>query len=149
MLDIVKYRWLLKMEEKKRVFKPALETKVTREDFKRVDALAKAEGVTKSELVREAVLWYLDHKDEIANRSRDTETVKAIKEMTNRVCAMLARQGGIVGTLYELTWMSLPNEEAKRQFQAANSTAKQKMRTRLAKDEKELAEKLGEIVSSK
>ncbi|MBA4049814.1 MAG: hypothetical protein C0464_02265 [Cyanobacteria bacterium DS2.008] len=137
------------MEAKKRVFKPTLETKVTREDFNRVDALAKAEGRTKSELVREAVLWYLDHKEELANKRRDTETVKAIKEMTNRVCAMLARQGGIVGTLYELTWMSLPNEEAKRQFQAANSTAKQKMRTRLAKDEKELAEKLGEIVSSK
>ena len=44
--------------------------------------------------------------------------------------------------------MSLPNEEAKKQFQAANSTAKQKMRTRLEKDEKELAEKLGGIVRS-
>lgn len=42
--------------------------------------------------------------------------------------------------------MSLPNEEARRQFQAANSTAKQKMRTRLEKDEKELAEKLSGVV---
>ena len=70
-----------------------------------------------------------------------------IREMTNRVCGMLARQGGIVGTLYELTWMSLPNEEAKRQFQAANSTAKQKMRTRLDKDEKDLAERLRAVVA--
>ena len=53
------------MEEKKRVFKPTLETKVTREDFKRVDALAKAEGKTKSEVVREALLWYMDHKQEL------------------------------------------------------------------------------------
>jgi predicted DNA-binding protein len=134
------------VEVKKRVFKPTLETKLTREDFNRVDALAKAEGKTKSELVREALLWYLDNKDELANKPRDTETVQAIKEMTNRVCGMLARQGGIVGTLYELTWMSLPNEEAKRQFQAANATAKQKMRNRLEKDEKELAEKLGAVV---
>ena len=137
------------MEEKKRGFKPTLETKLTREDFNRVDAMAKAEGRTKSEIMREALLWYLDHKAELANKPRDTETVLAIKEMTNRVCAMLARQGGQVGTLYELTYMSLPNEEAKKQFQAANSTAKQKMRNRLEKDEKELAEKLGEIVSSK
>jgi hypothetical protein len=136
------------MEEKKRGFKPTLETKLTREDFNRVDAMAKAEGRTKSEIMREALLWYLDHKAELANKPRETETVLAIKEMTNRVCAMLARQGGQVGTLYELTYMSLPNEEAKKQFQAANSTAKQKMRTRLEKDEKELAEKLGGIVRS-
>lgn len=136
------------MEEKKRAFKPTLETKLTREDFNRVDAMAKAEGRSKSEIMREALLWYLDHKAELANKGRDTETVLAIKEMTNRVCAMLARQGGIVGTLYELTYMSLPNEEAKKQFQAANSTAKQKMRNRLEKDEKELAEKLGGIVRS-
>ena len=136
------------MEEKKRGFKPTLETKLTREDFNRVDAMAKAEGRTKSEIMREALLWYHDHKAELANKPRETETVQAIKEMTNRVCAMLARQGGQVGTLYELTYMSLPNEEAKKQFQAANSTAKQKMRTRLEKDEKELAEKLGGIVRS-
>ena len=136
------------MEEKKRGFKPTLETKLTREDFNRVDAMAKAEGRTKSEIMREALLWYLDHKAELASKPRETETVQAIKEMTNRVCAMLARQGGQVGTLYELTYMSLPNEEAKKQFQAANSTAKQKMRTRLEKDEKELAEKLGGIVRS-
>jgi hypothetical protein len=136
------------MEEKKRGFKPTLETKLTREDFNRVDAMAKAEGRTKSEIMREALLWYLDHKAELANKPRETETVQAIKEMTNRVCAMLARQGGQVGTLYELTYMSLPNEEAKKQFQAANSTAKQKMRTRLEKDEKDLAEKLGGIVRS-
>lgn len=136
------------MEEKKRGFKPTLETKLTREDFNRVDAMAKAEGRTKSEIMREALLWYLDHKAELANKPRETETVQAIKEMTNRVCAMLARQGGQVGTLYELTYMSLPNEDAKKQFQAANSTAKQKMRTRLEKDEKELAEKLGGIVRS-
>lgn len=134
------------MNEKKRIFKPTLETKVTREDFQRVDTLAKAQGKTKSEIVREALLWYLEHKEELANKPRETETVQAIREMTNRVCGMLARQGGIVGTLYELTWMSLPNEEARKQFQEANVTAKQKMRTRLEKDEKELAERLKQVV---
>jgi predicted DNA-binding protein len=133
-------------ETKKRTFKPTLETKVTREDFQRVDLLAKAEGKTKSELVREALLWYLEHKEEIANKPRETETVLAIKEMTNRVCGMLARQGAAIGTLYELTWMGLPDEPAKRQFESAVSTAKQKMRNRLDKDERALAEKLGEIV---
>jgi hypothetical protein len=134
------------VETKKRIFKPTLETKLAREDFNRVEAIAKAEGKTKSELLREALLWYLDHKAEIANKPRESETVQAINEMTNRICAMLARQGAISGTLYELTWMSLPNKEAQEQFQAANMAAKQKMRNRLEKDEKELAARLGAVV---
>ena len=135
-------------EKKKRIFKPTLETKVTREVFQQVEILAQAEEKTKSEFLREALLWYLEHKEEIANKPRETETVLAIKEMTNRVCAMLARQGTAIGTLYELTWMGLPDELAKSQFEAAVSTAKQKMRTRMDKDERALAEKLGEIVRS-
>jgi len=67
------------VEPKKREFKPTLETKLTREDFMRVDALAKAERKSKSELVREAVLWYLEHKDELASKQRETETVLAIR----------------------------------------------------------------------
>ncbi len=51
------------LESKKRTFNPKVETKLTRQDFKRVDDLATMEGKTKSEVVREAVLFYLAHKD--------------------------------------------------------------------------------------
>ena len=95
-------------EAKKRIFKPTLKTKLAREDFQRVDLLAKAEG-KKSEVVREAVLWYLEHKDELANKPREVKTVLAIKEMTNRI-AECGEARRIVGTLYELTWMGLPDE---------------------------------------
>ena len=65
----------------------------------------------------------------------------------DRICGMLARQGAALGTLYELTWMSLPNEDAREQFRAAVTTAKQKMRNRLEKDERDLAEQLKRAVS--
>lgn len=134
-------------ENKKRKFKPTVETKLAQADSNRVAELARAEGKTKSEVVREAVLWYLDHKEELANRDRETQIAKEIKAMTDRVCGMLARQGAALGTLYELTWMSLPNEDAKEQFRAAVTTAKQKMRNRLEKDERDLAEQLKRAVS--
>jgi hypothetical protein len=41
------------VEGKRRVFKPKLETKVRREEFQKVSALAAMEGKTKSEVVRE------------------------------------------------------------------------------------------------
>lgn len=134
-------------ENKKRKFKPTVETKLAQADSNRVAELARAEGKTKSEVVREAVLWYLDHKKELANRDRETQIAKEIKAMTDRVCGMLARQGAALGTLYELTWMSLPNEDAREQFRAAVTTAKQKMRNRLEKDERDLAEQLKRAVS--
>ncbi len=132
----------------KRVFLPTLETKVTREDFIRVDRLAQAEGRSKSEILREALLQYLERKDAPVAAAREAETVKAINAMTNRICAMLARQGATVGTLYELTWMNLGKDKAAQaQFHEALTKAKQKMRTRLEKDEKELAEQLKEMLS--
>lgn len=134
-------------EAKKRKFKPTVETKLAQADSNRVGELARAEGKTKSEVVREAVLWYLDHKEELANRDREAQIAKEIRAMTDRVCGMLARQGAAVGTLYELTWMSLPNEDARNQFTAAVTTAKQKMRNRLEKDERDLAEQLKRVVS--
>lgn len=128
--------------KKKQVFNPRVETRLAREDFKKLDAMAHAEGVSKSQIVRDAVLHYLDNRDAIAARPRESEVARAINEMTNRICGMLARQGATVGTLYELAWMSLPNEEARQAFNSAVNTAKQKMRNRLDKDEKELAEKV-------
>jgi len=130
------------VEKKKRVFNPKIESRLASEDFKRLEAMAHAEGVSMSQVVRDAVLHYLDNREAIAARPRESEVARAINEMTNRICGMLARQGATVGTLYELAWMSLPNEEARQAFNSAVNTAKQKMRNKLDKDERELAEKV-------
>ena len=81
------------VEAKRRVFKPKVETKLRREDFQRVEDLAKQEKKTKSEVVRDAVLWYLEHQEQIKNEPRDSVMAEAIEAMANRVCAMLAKQG--------------------------------------------------------
>ncbi|MGD9683518.1 MAG: ribbon-helix-helix protein, CopG family, partial [Candidatus Obscuribacterales bacterium] len=97
------------MATQKRAFNPKIESRLASEDFKRLEAMAQAQGVSKSQIVRDAVLHYLDNRDAIAARPRESEVARAINEMTNRICGMLARQGATVGTLYELAWMSLPN----------------------------------------
>ena len=128
-------------ESKKRVFKPKLETKVRREDFQRVNDLAKVEGKTKSEVVREAVLWYLDNQEQLKNEPRETAIALEIEGMTNRICAMLARQGRQIGTVYELTYnnMSL-TKEGKAAFEAAANTAKQKHARRVQEEERDVVE---------
>lgn len=129
------------VEAKKRVFMPKVETKLTRQDFKRVDDLAKTEGKTKSEVVREAVLWYLDHVDDLRNERRDTLIAQSIDGMANRVCAMLARQGRQIGTLFELTHSQMSRtKEGRASFDAAASTANQKQNRAVTKDERELVD---------
>lgn len=136
------------MTQKKREYNPRVETRLAKADFKRLDELANLEGVSKSQVVRDAVLHYLDLQDAERAKPREAEIARAINEMTNRVCGMLARQGAVVGTLYELTWMNLPdNEEARKTFHSAATNAKQKMRKRLTDDEKKMAEKMKGVVA--
>jgi Arc/MetJ-type ribon-helix-helix transcriptional regulator len=127
-------------ETKKRVYSPKVETRLTRADITRLDESAKTAKKNRSDFVRQALLWYLDNLEKLEHDQRETEVAKAMKYATDqhvkainsgveRICKMLARQGAAIGTLYELSWMALPDDEnAKMAFEAAGNTAKQKMR---------------------
>lgn len=115
-------------------------------DQKRLDALAKKDGKTKTELAREALLWYLEQRENEQNLERDSAYARSINEMTNRICGMLARQGTALGVLYEVTWRSLPDDQSKMAFEAIVSEVKGKQRKRLDEDEKILVEKMRKVV---
>lgn len=134
-------------EVQKRKFDPKIETRVRREEFRKVEELAKEEGKSKSEVLREALLWYLDNREQLKNQDRETLTVKAINAMSNRLAAMIARLSRIDGTLFELTYASMnTTDEGKAAFEAALAKAKQKMANSLDQDERELAEKTKRII---
>lgn len=146
---------------KKRVYSPKVETRLTRADINRLDEAAKTAAKTRSDFVRQAVLWYLDNQENLEHDKRETEVAKAMRYATDqhvkainsgveRICKMLARQGAAIGTLYELSWMALPDDEnAKMAFEAAANTAKQKMRKHVERDEAELSEKMKKVVTGK
>jgi hypothetical protein len=117
-------------------------------DQKRLDVLAKKDGKTKTELAREALLWYLERRENEQNLERDSAYARSINEMTNRLCGMLARQGTALGVLYEVTWRSLPDEQSKMAFEGIVNEVKGKQRKRLDQDEKILVEKMQKVVKS-
>lgn len=147
-------------ETKKRVYNPKVETRLHRTDIKRMDEAAKLAGLTRAEYARQALRWYLDNQEKLKHDDRETEIalgmkyatdqhVKAINSGVDRICKMLARQGAAIGTLYELSWMALPDDEnARKAFEAASNTAKQKIRKRIELDEADLAERLKNVVQS-
>mgnify|MGYP000989582732 FL=1 len=147
-------------EAKKRVFNPRVETRLTRTDITRLDEAAKTNGQSRSDFVRQALLWYLDNQEKLEHDKRETEVAQAIRYATDqhlkaidsgvdRVCKMLSRQGAAIGTLYELSWMALPDDEnARMAFEAASNTAKQKMRKHIDKDADELAAAFKKVLTS-
>ena len=147
-------------DAKKRVFNPTVETRLARTDITRLDEAAKTAGKSRADFMRQILLWYLDNQEKVELDKRETEVaeamryatdqhVKAINSGVERICKMLARQGAAIGTLYELSWMALPDDEKARQaFESAANSAKQKMRKHMERDENELAEKMKKVVSS-
>ena len=109
--------------------------------------MAKLDGKTKTEIAREAVAFYLDYREKGQNIEKESAYAQAIKEMTNRVCGMLARQGAAIGVLYELTWRGYSyNEESRNEFAAVVNEVKSKQRKRLDDDEKALTARMAKLI---
>jgi predicted DNA-binding protein len=112
---------------------------------------AQVQGRTQTEVAREAIRWYLENIEEMSKQKRESEVaqamkygtdqiVKAISHGVERICRMHARQSVAIGTIYELTWMSLSHDEhARAAFEKAIKEAKRKMRGHIEKDEKAIA----------
>lgn len=116
-------------------------------DQERLSALARLDGKTKTELAREALAFYLDQREKEQILEKQSAYALAIKEMTNRICGMLARQGSAIGVLYELTWRGYSyNEESRNEFAAVVNEVKSKQRKRLDDDEKALTARMAKIV---
>ena len=146
-------------EEKKSLrVGPRVETRLASADVKRLEAAAEKAGQSRAEFTRQALLWYLDNLENLEHDKREAEVAQAMKYATeqhvrainsgvDRICKMLARQGRAVGTLYELAWMALPDDDnARAAFENAVQIAKQKMARHVERDEQEIAEKMKKVV---
>ena len=148
-------------EEKKSLrVGPRVETRLASADVKRLEAAAEKAGQSRAEFARQALLWYLDNLENLEHDKREAEVAQAMKYATeqhvrainsgvDRICKMLARQGRAVGTLYELAWMALPDDDnARAAFENAVQIAKQKMARHVERDEQEIAEKMKKVVKN-
>jgi hypothetical protein len=124
---------------------------ITAADKAKLMDQAMIQGRTQTEVAREAISWYLENLEELRKQKRESEVaqamrygtdqiVKAISNGVDRICKMHARQSITIGTMYELTWMSLSDDDqARAAFERAIKEAKRKMRGHIEKDEKAIA----------
>ena len=138
----------------------SVQVALTLQDRAQLAELAKLKDRKASEILREAVRWYLIHHEETESKSKESinaqatryaadQIAKAINAGIDRICRMLSRQGRAIATLYELSWMSLPDDDnARAAFHSAAEKAKQRMARHVENDERELAERMRKVVSS-
>jgi len=124
-----------------------VETYLAATDHDRFTSLCKQKHKSKSAIARDALRWYIENHEEAKAIKREDEITKSIKNLTDRICGMLARQGAQTGTLFELTWQNHVENKIEERFIAATNRVKQRMRKRLEEDERILADRMKKIVS--
>ncbi|HIA53757.1 MAG TPA: hypothetical protein EYN91_16975 [Candidatus Melainabacteria bacterium] len=126
--------------------KSKIDTYLSAIDQERLSAICKLKRKTKSEIAREAIRWYLDYQEQGKATKSESELAKNVKNMTDRICGMLARQGAQTGTLFELAWQNHVENKMQDRFISAANLVKGKMRKRLEDDEKAIAERMSKVV---
>jgi hypothetical protein len=71
--------------------KTLLTTRLTEEDMVRFREVALANKVKQTELLREAVLFYLDHHDKAKRDELEGIYSQQLKASTNRICGLMAK----------------------------------------------------------
>jgi hypothetical protein len=135
------------MPKSKTTFNSKIETYLAAADLARFLSACRTKKTTRAAIAREAIRFYLDCLEQNKHSKRDTEISISIKNMTDRICGMLARQGAQTGTLYELAWQNHVENQVQERFVAATNTAKTKMRERLENDERVVAERMKNVVT--
>lgn len=126
---------------------PKIETRLSTQDMKRLKTLADKQQISKSEIARKAIRWYLDNFERLANEEKETAYAAQLKNTTSRLAAMLYRIGVSVQSLYEFQW-SILNNDGKDVFESCVTKAKEKLRSKLVEDERAVIDAAAKRLSS-
>lgn len=118
---------------------PTLIFRLHPEDQTRLDELCRLEGKKRPQLVREAVTWYLEHKDRLAEDMRESKVEKRLKRMEDRLSGLLAKANLDLGTLVQIMYIRLPEEQRDATFKKARRQSVLRLKQKL-QEETELQE---------
>src|SRR5271165_912637 len=95
---------------------PTLATKLASADYVKFEQLCRMEGKTKTEVTREAILYYMRAKERDQVDERESALEKRFHKIENRLAGLLVKLGvGIYG-LEHLFWTRTDEEGRKKLF---------------------------------
>lgn len=120
-----------------------LSTRLDKENYARFINLALKERSTKTQLVRDALLFYMKNKDVRKTEESESKFMEALRKSTNRTCALLAKLAIDTSTLAHFMHSNM-DEYGKEQFKEAHQNAVKRVKARVNKIESEIAQGLME-----
>lgn len=130
-----------------------IDTKLAQADRERLDRMVKETGRTRTELVREAILSWLDRCEGKELNEEATASLqialrpvlKTLEAMNERQCSLLVRLGMDVGIQLALISSRLPESNRKEVMSAAKRYAAVRFREKLTNLEADMKKRLARL----
>lgn len=119
-------------------YRHKIETELSIDEYDKFISSFDQRKISKSALAREAIISYLNQIEETRQTKAEREAAQCIKNSTDRICAMLAKQGMQMGTLLELTRQNYKDSGGNDRFAAAVEYTKESFLKSLDKRMKQL-----------
>jgi asparagine synthetase B (glutamine-hydrolysing) len=120
---------------------PRVDTRLHPDDLAKLEQLRRTKDITRTALVREAILWYLHNHDRLENERRTSEVALLFKKMTDRICALLYKVGVDSNTTTRFL-REISDDNERQAFEECRDLAVDYMRDKLTPEERENADKL-------
>ena len=133
------------MSQEKRV--PPFQVKLSSGDLTRLDAVCLQANKSRPELAREAIRFWLEHKDATENNARESEVEQRLRKMEDHMASLLVRLGIDVNTLYFMLWDRSDPETRKGLWEAYQTKATERFCKPLKGRDKEAKQKVVESIS--
>ncbi len=134
---------------------PQLNTRLAAEEYLKLETVCRMEGKTKTEILRKALLLYLDGYDKRADdqaRDRLAAAVEAMqvghKKDTERIAKMVARVMMDVGTVQQVFFDRAAKETRKELWEVARQRAAERLRHKRKDGDPEATELSQDALSS-
>lgn len=115
---------------------PEVRTRLRNQDQERLDLICRSSGKTQTEVVRQAILFYLDSHDKGQLDIGQSETQKTLQKGFDRLAAMLMRNTIDVGVVYQAIYVMM-GDKAEKAFPHFYSNAVKRLQAK-RKDQAEL-----------
>lgn len=115
---------------------PTLIFRLHPQDQIRLDELCRLEGKKRPALVREAVTWYLDNKDRLAEDRMQSKMDRRLRRMEDRLAGLLAKANLDLGTVVQILFSKMggTQQEKEAAFKKARGQAVRRLKTKLTED---------------
>lgn len=114
---------------------PLLATRVGAADYLRLDQICRAEGKTRTDILRRALIEFLDRYDQGPQETVRDQLAEILEKMevqrrkdTDRLAKLMVRTLMDVGTMHQVFYKRAPAEDRKQLWESAEASAAERLK---------------------